>query len=215
MTDTDERFEKFRDIVASFDDVREILGQPTEAVQAKVIDELDAVCRGIIAKAPFVLVASSNRAGEIDVSPKGDPAGFVQILDNKRLAIPERLGNRRADTFRNVLDNPHVGLLFMIPGKSETLRISGEARIVRDAALLETMAVNERAPKVALVVYVERIMIHCPKCMLRSKLWRPEAWPDHSDTATIEEAMIQHAKLDVTPEEYERRAVAAGMRKLY
>jgi len=215
MSESDKRFEKLRDFVATFDDVREILGQPTQAVQSKVIDELDAVCKGIIAKSPFVLVASANLAGEVDVSPKGDPAGFVQILDSKHLAIPERLGNRRADTFRNVLENPHVGLLFVIPGKSETLRISGEARLVRDSTLLESMSVNGRAPKLALVVYIERIMIHCPKCMHRSKLWQPAQWPDHSDTATIEEAMIQHAKLDVTPEEYERRAVAAGMRELY
>jgi PPOX class probable FMN-dependent enzyme len=209
------RFSSFDNIVESFDSVRDILGAPAEAVMAKVIDEIDDVCRGIIAKSPFMLVASSGRDGQVDLSPKGDPAGFVHVLDEKRLAIPDRLGNRRGDTFRNVLENPHVGLLFMIPGKSETLRISGEARIVADLSLRESMAMNGRIPKLALVVYVERIMIHCPKCVQRSKLWQPEHWPDHADTANIAEAMIRHAKLDVTPEEYEQRARATGMRELY
>jgi len=215
MTDSKQPFSGFSDIVESFGRIREVLGKPTEAVMAKVIDEIDDVCRGIIAKSPFMLVASSGRDGRLDLSPKGDPAGFVRVLDEKHLAIPDRLGNRRGDTFRNVLENPHVGLLFMIPGKAETLRISGEARIVADPALLESMAIDGRAPRLALVVYVERIMIHCPKCVQRSKIWQPEHWPDHADTANIAEAMIRHAKLDVTPEEYEQRARATGMRELY
>jgi len=215
MTADDDRFGQFEDIVVSIDAVHDVLGHPADAAVAKVIDEIDDVCRGIIAKSPFVLIASADRSGRLDLSPKGDPAGFVRILDNKRLAIPDRLGNRRADTFSNVLDNPRVGLLFVIPGKKETLRISGEARIVADAALRESMAVNGRVPKLALVVYVEEIMIHCPKCMQRSKLWEPEHWPDHSDTATINEAVVRHAKLDVTPEEFDRRARESGIRELY
>ncbi len=215
MSKSDERFAQFDNIVESIDAVHDLLGQPADAAVAKVIDEIDDVCRGIIAKSPFVLIASADRSGRLDLSPKGDPAGFVRILDSKRLAIPDRLGNRRADTFSNVLENPRVGLLFVIPGKKETLRISGEARIVADAALRESMAVNGRAPKLVLVVYVEEIMIHCPKCMQRSKLWEPEHWPDHSDTATINEAVVRHAKLDVTPEEFDRRARESGIRELY
>ena len=215
MSTSDERFAQFDNIVESIDAVHDVLGQPADAAVAKVIDEIDEVCRGIIAKSPFVLIASADRSGRLDLSPKGDPAGFVRILDSKRLAIPDRLGNRRADTFSNVLENPRVGLLFVIPGKKETLRISGEARIVADAALRESMAVNGRAPKLVLVVYVEEIMIHCPKCMQRSKLWEPEHWPDHSDTATINEAVVRHAKLDVTPEEFDRRARESGIRELY
>ncbi len=215
MSTSDERFAQFENIVESIDAVHDLLGQPADAAVAKVIDEIDDVCRGIIAKSPFVLIASADRSGRLDLSPKGDPAGFVRILDSKRLAIPDRLGNRRADTFSNVLENPRVGLLFVIPGKKETLRISGEARIVADAALRESMAVNGRAPKLVLVVYVEEIMIHCPKCMQRSKLWEPEHWPDHSDTATINEAVVRHAKLDVTPEEFDRRARESGIRELY
>lgn len=215
MTVADDRFGQFEDIVESIDAVHDVLGLPADAAVAKVIDQIDDVCRGIIAKSPFVLIASADGSGRLDLSPKGDPAGFVRILDSKRLAIPDRLGNRRADTFSNVLENPRVGLLFVIPGKKETLRISGEARIVADTALRESMAVNGRVPKLALVVYVEEIMIHCPKCMQRSKLWEPEHWPDHSGTATINEAVVRHAKLDVTPEEFDRRARESGSRELY
>jgi PPOX class probable FMN-dependent enzyme len=215
MKATSDRFAQFENVLDSVDSVESILGQPSGAAIAKVIDEIDDVCRGIIAKSPFVLIASADRSGRLDVSPKGDPAGFVRILDDKRLAIPDRLGNRRADTFGNVIENPHVALLFIIPGKKETLRISGEARIVGDTALRESMAVNGRVPKLALVVYVEEIMIHCPKCMQRSKLWEPEHWPDHSDTASVSEAVVRHAELDVTPEEFDRHARESGMRELY
>jgi len=215
MVRSDERFADFTDTIDSLDQIRDILGEPTEAVLSKVIDSIDDVCRGIIAKSPFMLLASSGQNGQVTISPKGDPAGFVRVLDEKRLAIPDRLGNRRADTFQNILENPQIGLIFLIPGKAETLRIGGEARIVRDAALRESMAVNGRVPNLALVVYVEQLFMHCAKCVRRSKLWQPEAWPDHSDTAGIAEAMIKHAKLDITPEEYEAQARAQGTRKLY
>lgn len=215
MTQTNDRFAGFTEIVESLGDVRDVLGAPVPAVVDKVIDSIDDVCRDIIASSPFLLIASAGRDGLPDISPKGDPAGFVRVLDEKRLAIPDRLGNRRGDTFRNVLENPRVGLLFMIPGKGETLRVSGEARIVADPALRESMTVNGRVPALALVVFVERIMIHCPKCVQRSKLWKPEQWPDHAATANIAEAMIRHARLDLTPEEYERRARDSGMRELY
>lgn len=215
MAGSSERFSDFTDTIDSFDAVRDVLGEPTEVVLSKVIDTIDDVCRGIIATSPFMLLASAGRDGQVTISPKGDPAGFVHVLDDKRLAIPDRLGNRRADTYRNVLENPHVGMLFLVPGKKETLRISGEARIVRDVALRDSMAVEGRAPNLALVVFVEHIMMHCAKCVQRSKLWQPDEWPDHSATASIAEAMVKHAKLDITPEEYEQRVRASGMRKLY
>ena len=215
MTASDEHFAEFTDTIDSVDQIREILGEPTEAVLSKVIDSIDDVCRGIIAKSPFMLVASSGRDGRVTVSPKGDPAGFVRVLDDKRLAIPDRLGNRRADTFQNILENPHVGLIFLIPGKAETLRVNGEARLVRDAALLESMAVNGRVPSLALVIYVEQLFMHCAKCVRRSKLWQPDEWPDHSDTASIAEAMVKHASLDMTPEEYEESLRGTTTRNLY
>ncbi|MDN4986802.1 pyridoxamine 5'-phosphate oxidase family protein [Bradyrhizobium sp. WYCCWR 13022] len=116
---------------------------------------MDDICRSFIARSPFVIVASSDAAGNIDVSPKGDPAGFVHVLDDRTIAIPERPGNRRADTFRNVLQNPKVGLIFVVPDKGETLRISRSARIVRDAWLRDSLKMGDRVPKLALVVTVE------------------------------------------------------------
>ena len=215
MTADRKRFSGFHNVVTSIDQIRATMGEPPPPVVAKVIDQIDEVCRRIIAKTPFIVIASADSKGQPDLSPKGDPLGFVRVLDEKHLAIPDRPGNRRIDTFQNLLDNPYVAIIFMIPGKGETLRVKGEARIVRDEGLLESMAVNGRVPKFAIVVHVEQALIHCPKCMVRSKLWQPEFWPDHSDTANIGEAMITHANLDMTPEELHARVEADGVTTLY
>ena len=215
MATGDARFSDFNDIVTSVDEIRDAIGEPLSPIVEKVIDRLDDVCRAFIEKSPFVVIASANSDGNPDISPKGDPEGFVQVLDDKHLAIPDRPGNRRADTFQNLLDNPHLAIIFIIPGKGETLRVRGEARIVRDEALRKNMAVNERVPEFAIVVHVEQALMHCPKPMVRSKLWQPDAWPDHSGTATIAEATVAHANLDITPEELKARVEAAGRAKLY
>ena len=215
MTDGDVRFSEYREIVTSVEEIRATIAEPTQASVDKVIDRLDDYCRAIIAKSPFIMIASANPDGQPDISPKGDPLGFVRVLDEKHLAIPERPGNRRLDTFINLLDNPNVAIIFMIPGKGETLRVKGEARIVRDEALRETMAVKERIPEFAVVVHVEQAMMHCPKSIVRSKLWEPDAWPDLSDTPSIAETSVAHANLDMTPEEYRASMVAAGRAKLY
>jgi len=119
------------------------------------------------------------------------------------------------DTFTNILQNPYVAVIFLIPGKGEMLRVTGESRIVRDQALRESMAVNDRVPEFEIVIHVERVLIHCPKCVVRAKLWQPDAWPDSSDTAGIAEAMIAHASLDTTPEELEALAEKEGLTQLY
>lgn len=160
-------------------------------------------------------MASATADGYPDISPKGDPVGFVKILGERYLAIPDRPGNRRVDTFQNILENPYLAILFVIPGKGETLRVTGETRIVRDRALRESMAVDGRVPEFAIVMHVERVLIHCPKCVVRAKLWQPEYWPDSSKTAGIAEAMIVHAKLDMTPEELEALSEREGLRRLY
>jgi len=209
------RFAEFTDVVTSVDEIRDTIGEPLPPIVQKVIDRLDDVCRAFIEKSPFVVIGSANSNGEPDVSPKGDPMGFVRVLDDKHLAIPDRPGNRRADTFQNLLDNPHLAIIFMIPGKGETLRVRGEARIVRDASLRESMAVNKRVPEFVIVVHVEQALMHCPKAMVRAKLWQPDAWPDHSGTASIAEATVAHAGLDITPEELRARIEAAGRAKLY
>jgi len=215
MTDTKNGFSGFEDIVTSMEELRDDVGQPVSPVIDKVLDRLDDVSRAIIEKSPFIVIASADSRGYPDISPKGDPSGFVQVLNDKHIAIPDRPGNRRVDTFTNVLENPYVAVIFIIPGKGETLRVSGEARLVRDRDLCESMAVNGRIPKFALVIHVERVLIHCPKCMIRSKLWQPDAWPDHSSTADIAEAMIAHARLDMTADELTSIAEKEGLTDLY
>jgi PPOX class probable FMN-dependent enzyme len=209
------RFAQFDDVVSSVETIRQTLREPMPSVIAKQMDHIDDVSRAIIEKSPFIVVASASADGYPDISPKGDPEGFVRILDEKYLAIPDRPGNRRVDTFKNILDNPYVAIIFLIPGKGETLRVTGECRIVRDAALRESMALNGKIPDFALVVRVERVLIHCPKCVIRAKLWEPEFWPDASGTAGIAEAMIVHANLEMTPEELHEEAVKDGAATLY
>lgn len=215
MTKHKDPFADFDGIVGSFDEIREHIGEPAPPVVAKVIDRIDQVSRRIIEKSPFIVLASATVDGYPDISPKGDPPGFVRVLGEKHLAIPDRPGNKRMDTFTNILQNPYLAVIFVIPGKGETLRVTGECRIVRDLTLRESMEVNGRVPEFAIVIHVERVLIHCPKCVIRAKLWQPDAWPDSSDTAGIAEAMIAHAKLDTTPEELNVRAEKEGLTRLY
>jgi uncharacterized protein len=172
-----------------------VVGSPPQRSMAKVINSIDEYSKRFIAHAPFVFIASAGADGSIDISPKGDPAGFVRVIDQKTLAIPDRLGNRRIDTFRNVLRNSNLGLIFIIPGITYTLRVSGQALIVRDLDLRASLAVNDKMPDHVLVVHVERVLSHCPKCMIRSGLWQPEAWPDTTNLPTFAETLKAHANL--------------------
>lgn len=208
-------FAKFQGVIGSLDEIRELIGQPVPPVVAKVMDHIDPLSRAIIEKSPFIVMASATPEGYPDISPKGDPIGFVKVLDEKYLAIPDRPGNKRVDTFGNLLQNPYLAILFMIPGKAETLRITGETRIARDLPLRESMAIAGRVPEFAIVMHVERVLIHCPKCVVRAKLWQPDHWPDSSNTPGIAETMIAHAKLDTTPEQLEAIAEREGLTQLY
>lgn len=168
-------------------ELREVLGEPTPRVIGKDRTALHEIDRAWIAASPFLLVATSASDGSCDVSPKGDPPGFVHVLDDRTLAVPERPGNKRADGYRNVLSNPHVGLIFLVPGRGDTLRINGRARLVRDAPFFDDMVVKGHRPLLALVVDVEQVFHHCSKAFLRSKLWDPESWgaPDLRTRAEI------------------------------
>src|SRR5688572_10076057 len=146
---------QFAEPITSEAELRAITGLPAPRALEKELTKLDAHCRAIIAKSSFVLISSSDKDGRLDASPKGDPPGFVQVLDDVTLAIPDRPGNRRADTFRNVLQNPRVGLLFLVPGRNETLRVNGRALIVRDRELRERMTVQGKLPELALVIAAE------------------------------------------------------------
>ena len=154
----------------------ELVGTPSERVANKARPTLHDLDRDWLAASPFCLIATSAADGTCDVSPKGDPAGFALVLDDRTIAIPERPGNRRLDGFRNILDNGHVGLLFVIPGRGDTLRINGRARLVSDAPFFDDMMVKDHRPILALVVEIEEIFHHCSKAFLRSELWRHETW---------------------------------------
>ncbi len=150
-----------------------------QQVVDKVRSELHELDRAWLAAAPFCLVATSGADGSCDVSPKGDPPGqLAYVLDDTTIAIAERPGNRRADGYRNILANPHVGLIFLIPGRGDTLRINGRARLVADAPFFDAMVVKGHRPVLAVVVEIDQIFHHCAKAFLRSQLWRPETWQD-------------------------------------
>ncbi len=178
------------DTITTREDLRALMGEPVHpAVVAKTLRALDSHCRVFIARSPFMLISSADAQGRMDISPRGDPAGFVRVLDDTTLAIPDRPGNQRFDTLENLIDNPRVGLIFLIPGKRETLRVSGTARIVAEPALRETMAIKGKSPALAIVVDVEEAFFHCAKCMVRSAMWEPDKWPSLTGLPTLAQAM--------------------------
>lgn len=189
--------ERFSHVIDSQEALREIVSEPSQLALDKEIDHIDSYCRGFIEKSPFLVLATRSALGHLDLSPKGDPAGFVQVLDENTLILPDRLGNQRQDSFSNVIDNPHVGLFFMVPGKTETLRVRGQALLVRDEDVRKPLAVNGKVPDFALAIHVERAFFHCAKCMMRSHLWEPEKWDDISEMPSFGEALVAHCKLDM------------------
>jgi uncharacterized protein len=165
--------------ISSEAELRELLGTPMPRAITKERVRLHDRDIDWLAASPFCLIATSAADGTCDVSPKGDPPGFTLVLDDATIAIPERPGNRRADGFRNILSNPHVGLIYLVPGRKETLRINGRARLIREAPFFDDMIVKGHRPQLAIVVEIEQIFFHCMKAFLRSKLWEPESWrPD-------------------------------------
>jgi PPOX class probable FMN-dependent enzyme len=162
---------RFRDVITTESELRRLVGPANRWLTSKILHRLDRRCQAFIAASPFVVVGSTTSLGMVDLSPKGDRAGFVRSLDDTTLAIPDRPGNRRVDTFHNVLQKPGVGLVFFVPGHRETLRVAGRALIVRDQEIRRTMMDNGRMPELAMIVIVERAFFHCGKCIARSNLW--------------------------------------------
>ncbi len=179
----------FHKVVTSEQRLREILGQPGTRALLKEQVRLDEHFRNFIASSPFLLLATASAAGRCDVSPKGDGPGFVQVLDDTHLAIPDRIGNNRLDGMRNILQNPHVGMIFLIPGREDTLRINGKAWIVEDDAVLDGMIVQGKRPPFAIGVEIEEAYMHCPRAFMRSGLWKPERWPDPKAVASMAKIM--------------------------
>ncbi|EPX77292.1 MSMEG_1061 family FMN-dependent PPOX-type flavoprotein [Litoreibacter arenae] len=182
--------------------LRELL--PTEGFTntfLKVTDQLNDVARKFIASAPFIVVATKASDGLIDVSPKGDPAGFVEVYDDKTLIIPDRLGNHRVDGFQNILEDPNVAILFIVPGHGDTLRIAGKARIVKDRAISKRLAVNGKEPLLAMVVEVQEAFMHCSKSFIRSRMWHPDFWPERKTAPTLADWVLATVERDQTLDE--------------
>lgn len=185
----------FRECITSEDELREHYRRASETTERKRIDHLDEHCRAFVAHATFVLVGTVAPDGTADVSPKGGPAGFVVVLDDHRLALPDLAGNNLLDSLTNIIRNDAVGLLFVIPGLEETLRVNGRASLTRDAEILDACAVKDRRPTAAIGVDVSEAFIHCAKSFRRGALWRPDEWPDRSDLATAGCMLRDHIQL--------------------
>jgi PPOX class probable FMN-dependent enzyme len=194
-------------------ELEEIVGTPIPRVAGKVRARLHDLDREWIAASPLLFLATRGADGGVDVSPKGDPAGFVTVLDDRTLAIPERPGNRRADGFHNLLADPHVGLIFVIPGRGDTLRVNGRATVVRDAPFLAGMEVRGHVPRLATLVEVDEVFSHCSKAFLRSRAWDPESWKPQAAPrrAVIAQALERPDERIETLDEYYGPAYADGL----
>lgn len=190
-----------RRYIGSRDELRAIISAPDPdgLVIRKQLDHIDPQSRQFIATSPFALLATASAAGRCDVTPRGDGPGFVRVVDEQTLIVPDRPGNRRLDSLENIIENPHAGLLFLIPGVDETLRVNGTARIIDDPELLATMAMQGKAPRLGIELRVEELFFHCAKAFKRSRLWVADTWPERSTVPTLGRILadqIAGAKLD-------------------
>lgn len=202
--------------ITSLTRLRELL--PTEGFTntfQKVADQLNPVAVRFIAASPFIVVATKSSEGLIDVSPKGDPIGFVEVFDNKTLIIPDRLGNHRVDGFQNLIEDPTVAVLFIVPGHGDTLRVAGKARIVKDRKINQRHAIKGREPLLALVVDVEEVFMHCSKSLIRSRLWQPDHWPAKRTAPTLAEWVIETVDRSQTLDEVQDDHSKDEQRRLY
>ncbi|MGX7762216.1 pyridoxamine 5'-phosphate oxidase family protein [Streptomyces angustmyceticus] len=200
--------------ISSEEELRELIGEPSSHAANKTRHRLHDLDRRWLARSPFCVIATADAQGRCDVSPKGDPAGFTAILDDTTLVIPDRPGNKRLDGMRNILGNPHVGLEYFLPGRGDTLRINGRARLLRDAPFFDELTVKGNRPRLALLVEVEEVFYHCSKAFLRSELWNPETW--QPDALPSRARIVKGVELQDMPlEELERHYGPAYAQKLY
>lgn len=203
------------DFITNRDGLRALYKSPGDGAVRKELPVLDGHCRSFIAKSPFVLIGSSDTHGNADVTPKGDKPGFVAVLDNTTLAIPDRPGNNRLDTLENVVANPAVGLLFLIPGMNETLRVNGHARITADIALREQLAAEGKLPVTVMVVTVKAAYMHCAKAFMRSELWQPQSWPDRKKLPTLGQILHDQLALGENAEALDRSLAESYQKTLW
>jgi uncharacterized protein len=194
--------------------LREIYGEPSERAVKKQQSRFDRHCRDFIARSPFLVIASSDPAGHCDASPKGDAPGFVGVVDDTTLLIPDRLGNNRVDTLGNLIQRPGVGLIFFVPGVNETLRVNGRARVTTDPDLLMPLAVNGKLPRSGILVAAEEIYFHCGKALIRSDLWNPEKQIRRSEFPSLGRILADQIG-GISVEEAERATAEGYQNRLY
>jgi PPOX class probable FMN-dependent enzyme len=202
-------------VISTTKEIREILGDVLFSQDTKVIDHIDKHCQMWIEHSTFAVISTSSDSGKVDVAPKGDPVGAYKVLDNHTIVIADRPGNNRADTFTNIIENPHVGLMFIVPGRREVVRVSGSAKIVKDPDLLATMSVNEKLPKLAIVIHVEEAMFHCGKAIVRSGLWTPEKWASIDGLPSYGQALVDHGKLSIPVDDMQEGVERHEVENLY
>ena len=207
---------QFTNRVTSEAVLRELVGEPREIVIKKQLPALDRHCRAFIALSPFMLIGTANANGQCDVSPRGDAPGFVLALDDHTLAIPDRPGNRRIDSLRNIVTHGGIGLLFIVPGVEETLRINGRAYIVRDAELRARLEAQGKIPDLAIVVDIEEAFLQCPKALKRSRLWDAVTWPERGALPTLAQMIYDQVPMpDTTVEELDAAFEQGYRERLY
>lgn len=202
-------------IVEDIREIREIYGEPAERAVKKQLPRLEKHSRAFIEMSPFLVMATTDPSGLCDASPKGDAPGFVKVIDDETLLIPDRLGNNRVDTIGNVLECPGVGLIFFVPGLRETLRVNGRARITTDPLLLEPCAVNGKVPRCAFLVTAEEVYFHCGKALIRSDLWNPEKHVAQKDFPSLGIVINEQIGGNVAPEEAARQTTESYRTRLY
>jgi PPOX class probable FMN-dependent enzyme len=189
-----------RHTISSVDDLRAIVGEPAERVLMKEVPALDARAIDFIGSSPFLVLATSAANGTCDASPKGGPPGFVKVLDEQRLALPDFPGNKRFDGLQNLVERPGIALLFVVPGITETLRVNGSAHLTRDPELLEACAVEGKTPWFVADIRVEQVFSHCSKAFLRGGLWKPGSWPDPATVTSPSRSIAERAAEEERPE---------------
>lgn len=207
---------RFHDVVATREALREIVGHPSELVVRKQLTRLDPHARRFIDLSPFLVIGTSGAGQSGDVSPRGDAPGFVAVLDDNTLVIPERPGNRRSDTLVNILETGGVALIFMVPGREETLRVNGQACIVRDADLLDRTTSRGNRPSLVIVVDVRECFFHCAKAFKRSALWQPASWPDAKGMASLAQILMDQVHpANTSLVELEQQVAESYAKRLY
>lgn len=202
-------------LVTTRDQLLSLFGPVSSLAAVKAIPRLDQHCRRFISLSPFLVIGSADPDGRADTSPKGDPPGFVQVLDDTTIAIPDRPGNNRIDTLRNLIENPECAVIFFIPGVDETLRLNGRARLSTDPALLARMEVQGKRPILAIVVEIREAYLHCAKALKRSKLWDPASRVERSALPSLGKMILDQAKSSESLPEVEARIEHAYREKLY